>query len=274
MSYKADFLSLTAIAVNLLLFAIGLSLPIGYGSIIYVLLGSTLVFMVYHVNHNHMHQAIFQNDKANYIVNSLMSLAILNPVTLFYYPHLSNHHPNYCNDQDWTGTHHAGNRMGLIRVFRYNISVFLHFFKNGYFISRSKLPTTRKISLGWELLTLATFVAVALTYVPLSTFLVHVFLPAFLGLQGMIFMNFFVHDGCEPDVRAKSCRNFTSFRANFLTFNNGYHLAHHETPHLHWSLLPATHQEKYTPKLDKKFIHDSSSKHFVRHYVIGRPFEL
>ncbi len=273
MNYKSDLLSLVTILLNLTLYAVGLILPFGISGIFYILLTSILVFMVFHVNHNHIHNPIFKNEGLNFLINSMMSIAILNPVTLFYFAHLSNHHPNYCNDQDWTGRHHAGHRMGLLRVFRYNISVFLNFLKNGFFISRSKLPISRKKSLVCEILTLSVFISMLLYLVPLATFLLYILLPSFLGLQGMIFMNFFVHDGCLPEIREKSCRNFTSTRANFLTFNNGFHLAHHEWPQLHWSLLPSVHQKKYAQTIEPEYIHSSSLEHFIKYYVIGRKFE-
>lgn len=273
MIYTADRLSVLTILLGLALHGIGLTLPLSYWSFPFILASSIVIFMVYHVNHNHMHQPIFKSETSNHVINGLMSIVALNPVTLFYYSHLSNHHPNYCNDQDWTGSHHAGTRMGLIRIVRYNTSVFFHFFRNGYFIRQSKLSSSRKKSLVIELFFSLLFISISLSYFPIRSFLIHIFLPSLLGLQGMIFMNFFVHDGCDPKVRAKSCRNFTSWGANFLTFNNGYHLAHHDAPATHWSLLPELHRNKYTEPSGTYYTHSSSLQHFTNHYILARSFE-
>ena len=43
---------------------------------------------------------------------------------------------------------------------------------------------------------------------------------------------------------------FTGTLTNFFLLNNGYHLAHHFRPYIHWSLLPEMHKKYVAPRLE------------------------
>ncbi len=63
------------------------------------------------------------------------------------------------------------------------------------------------------------------------------------GLWGLTFINFIQHVHCDPWSEYDHSRNFVSKVGNFLVFNNGFHTAHHMSPGIHWSALPAAHAE-------------------------------
>ncbi len=251
----------------------GLHLHAGVWSLPFILLSSTLVFMAFHVNHNHMHLNIFNWMPFNWIVNGWLSIAIAWPVSGHYVPHLVNHHPNYCNDLDWTGHHLAGDTRGPYRILHYNTLVLWSFIKTGRAFTYKNMPRFRKISTLFEFTFLAAFLSYAFSISSLSSFLLHFFLPTAIGLQGMIFMNFFVHDGCDPESRLNSCRSFISFVPNLLTVNNGFHLVHHEFPAEHWSRLPRIHAEHYANVIEPRYVHSSAGRHFYLHYVLGKSFD-
>ena len=74
--------------------------------------------------------------------------------------------------------------------------------------------------------------------------------PTQYAVWGITTVNFLQHDGCDNDHPVNHSRNFMGKVFNWFTLNNGFHGIHHETPGLHWSLLPAEHQKRVAP-----FIH-------------------
>jgi fatty acid desaturase len=50
------------------------------------------------------------------------------------------------------------------------------------------------------------------------------------------------HAGLDADEPLAASYNITHKWYNILTGNVGYHTAHHLSPHLHWSKLPAFHR--------------------------------
>ncbi len=69
-------------------------------------------------------------------------------------------------------------------------------------------------------------------------------LPHLYAAWGIISMNYLQHDGCDENHPYNHSRNFVGKLVNWWTFNNGYHGIHHETPGLHWSLLPEAHARR------------------------------
>jgi fatty acid desaturase len=76
-----------------------------------------------------------------------------------------------------------------------------------------------------------------------------VVIPQLLANLGIVGINFFWHDGCDPNHPVNHSRNFVGPLLNYLTLNNGYHGMHHAEPGLHWSLLPKAHAERIRPGL-------------------------
>jgi fatty acid desaturase len=76
-----------------------------------------------------------------------------------------------------------------------------------------------------------------------------VFLPHVLANWGIVSVNYLQHDGCDETHPVNHSRNFVGRLFNYFTFNNGFHGAHHLTPGLHWSLLPAYHATHFSPTI-------------------------
>jgi hypothetical protein len=56
--------------------------------------------------------------------------------------------------------------------------------------------------------------------------------------------------------------------ANFLSFNSGFHAAHHEFPELHWSQLREFHN-LLAPEIDPRLIQHNMLRNFIEQYVLG-----
>lgn len=92
-------------------------------------------------------------------------------------------------------------------------------------------------------------VKVALLIINWKCAVLFMLIPHQYAAWGIVGTNYFQHDGCDENHPYNHSRNFTGGILNFMLFNNGYHGAHHLKPNLHWSLLPAYHNEKIVPHI-------------------------
>jgi beta-carotene hydroxylase len=65
--------------------------------------------------------------------------------------------------------------------------------------------------------------------------------PWTVMLFGMANSNYDQHRGCKMTNAYDAANNFLGFYYTKLSFNVGYHVAHHLKPSLHWSRLPQCH---------------------------------
>jgi fatty acid desaturase len=66
--------------------------------------------------------------------------------------------------------------------------------------------------------------------------------PMVLALVNVARLGYEQHAGLEADDHLAASRNIESRLYNVLTFNSGYHTAHHLEPAVHWSRLPELHR--------------------------------
>ncbi len=263
--HRSDLRSLTFVICNLALVVWGLFLPIGIISCAFVPLLVLAAYITFNVNHNHSHLGVFRSPQLNIFFNVILTLCTGVPVSTIYYPHIVNHHPNVCNEKDWGGAHIAGNRKGLWRMIMYTVQaqmVQMNLRPRSLFTGLTK---ERQISLVCEILGLAIYFLFAVTF-NWKTYLVHNILPWVLSSNLLFFMNFFLHDGCDPHSKWNHSKTFSSKFSNYFFLNGGYHLAHHEQPKLHWSELPKYHADKTQGKAPTHE-HSSILIHFVKLYL-------
>jgi fatty acid desaturase len=94
-----------------------------------------------------------------------------------------------------------------------------------------------------------------------------VVLPHLFAVYGITTINLFQHDGCDEKDPLNHSRNFVGKLLNWLTFNNGFHSVHHDTPTLHWSLLPEEHAKRYAGRLSANLEQRSLFVYLVRTYL-------
>jgi fatty acid desaturase len=99
--------------------------------------------------------------------------------------------------------------------------------------------------------------------------LVFVLLPHLWALYGITTANLLQHDGCDEDHPLNHSRNFVGRLFNWLTFNNGFHGAHHDQPSLHWSLLPAEHRARFQGRVAPSLEQRSVVLYFLRTFVFS-----
>lgn len=266
MRYKSDIRTLITVLITTFLLAANFYFPINLISWIWIFPVSFLMFINLQINHNVMHVPIFKNEFLNICFNILISLNTAFPVTLLLYPHIVNHHPNSCNEKDWAGYLLVKNDTGLKRVFKYVILANLSTTMKRPVNIFQGLNLSRKISLSLEALTVIFIFTFGLKF-HAADFLLFYFIPSVLAMNTLVFMNFYLHDGCNYNSENFNSKTFTGPWKSFLLFNNGYHQAHHINPKMHWSELPDFWHNKLHFPDKERYQFNSFFKHFKHIYL-------
>jgi beta-carotene hydroxylase len=232
------------------------------------------------IAHNHNHSPTFHNRRQNALFSAWMSIWYGVPIFGWIPTHNRNHHKYVNGPGDTTITWRYFHRNSLVSLLSY------------FFISnRFQAPSLRAYvaearskspSLHREIvLQIRTVVAAHVSMLALAILLLGVkqglvlYGVGFVGQVAfawwaMYFINFVQHVDCDPSSRFDHSRNFVGKLSNWLTFNAGYHTAHHARAGLHWSKLPALHNE-LASHIDPRLNETSLLWFTLRTYVLA-PF--
>jgi len=195
------------------------------------------------INHHHQHLNTFRAAWMNRIYDLVLALqAGIAPYGWVLHHNLG-HHLNYLNqpphansdESHWTRV--DGTQMGR---FEYSIHLFLH-----HQVDIIRVGLRHRRYLRYFLLMklpLWGLIGVGLWLRPIETVLVFL-LPASITLFHTVWATYEHHAGCQPSDHHDASRNRINPVYNALTGNLGFHTAHHKRPGVHWSLLPAIHEE-------------------------------
>jgi fatty acid desaturase len=249
--FRADWRSLLVVAV-------AVAIPLVqwfdlYRNPILWVAGVGFAYLTLLVNHNHQHVATFRNPLANRIFEWVMTLTGGLPCTLMVPLHNRNHHRAHNGPDDFMRTALVSRWPAPLRLLVYPFAAAIAYAprKNellGYL--RRQEPR-----IWWRLQSERALLLVALVgfFVvnPRDTFC-YLMLPWGLAQYWGMNANFIQHEGCDADNPLGHTRDYTGKFLNWITFNGGYHLEHHNRPGLHWSKLPAAHQDmraRFNPNL-------------------------
>lgn len=215
-----------------------------------ITLNCVLSFICAIITHNTIHAPIFKKKGLNKLFQVILSFTYGHSVSAYVPGHNFSHHR-------YTQTTKDRIRTDKLR-FKWNfLNQALFFFRHAPMIMADENKFARKMLKEkprwfWQYVFEMSFVfgiKFGLLILDWQRALMILFIPHVYAAWGIVGTNFWQHDGCDENHKYNHSRNFTNPILNFLALNNGYHGAHHEKPNLHWSLLPAYHEEHIAPHL-------------------------
>ncbi len=228
-----------------------------------------LAFMGAVATHNTLHCPVFHSRALNSLWQVALTLTYGHPVCSYVPGHNLSHHRHTETRRDIMRTSKARFRWNLLNLLFFTSSISTTIlgaeFKYLFATWRRRPRWGRQL-----LLESAVFISwmVAAFALDWKKALVFVFIPHMYAAWGIVTMNLLQHDGCDPDSKYNTARNFVGGPLNWWTYNNGFHTVHHMRPGLHWSLAPAAHAKLVAPHIHPNLDQPSMIAYVLRVFVM------
>jgi fatty acid desaturase len=215
-------------------------------------------------NHHHQHTKTFGWTPLNRLLE--LSYAWHTGITtnLWLLHHVFGHHHNYLDqtkdESRWKRK--DGNNMG---TWEYTFSVASTAYYRGFQVGK-RFPKHLRTHLIYTVVAFSVVAALTVAN-PLQGFMLFI-LPMLTGLLVTAWATHDHHAGLEEkEDHFKASYNNMSTMFNLLTGNLGYHTAHHYKQGMHWSKLPALHEE-IKQDIPDELYHSSFWDYFDRSWII------
>ena len=216
-------------------------------------LGLYLGFCAGMLSHNHNHCPTFHSRRANAAFAAWLSFFYGYPLFAWAPTHNANHHKLVNRPGDNTITWRITRRHTAWAAWTYAfvslnaqaepVQAFVRKARRDNPALWRQIVVQYVVVLGGHLAILAIAMLLHGPGLGASVYACACLLPAVFAMWSTQFLGYLQHVDCDPWSPYNHSRNFVSKVSNWLTFNNGLHTAHHETPGAHWSTLPARHQQ-------------------------------
>lgn len=224
---------LVQVAAYLFVDSLWLAIPL---AVLFLTLGSMSIA----ISHNHCHCETFKSPLLNRIYE--VSLYLQSGVSPYAWVlhHVVGHHYNYLQQEKdpspWKRPH-DGSTMGRWEyVWKNSLAMYPEVIK----IAKNFPDLQRKF---WKMFVISNIVlAMLIVFNPVNALIFFVLPMAFMVLN-LLDATYPHHSGLSVEDEYLASRNNMHWLFNIFTWNLGYHTAHHMFPELHWSLLPAKHDE-------------------------------
>ncbi len=209
-------------------------------SIVYM---ATIHFSVGAATHNQQHHNIFHSYSLNRIFELLMGMQTRAWPYSWTLHHILGHHPNYINqppeetpdESCWTD--HEGNQMSR---WQYTLYVGLRINHEIWKVGKKHPKVFRK----WVFYRVVALAMIApLAVYDFWSYFVVFWLTSWWTYFGTVYLTYRHHAGLRTKNPFEASYNIMGRFFNILSFNLGYHTAHHYRHAVHWSLLPELHEE-------------------------------
>lgn len=190
-------------------------------------------------NHYQHHVNVFRVKVLNRAYEVILFLQTGTPPFLITLHHNLGHHPHYLEPEKDTlrWQRPDGSPLSLAQALWRN---FAGHFTDTIAIGRRHPKVYRRFKVMAAVC--AVLLAALLWLDPAKALIVFVG-PMLLAVFNVARLGFEQHAGLSLEDHLGASRNIESRLYNLVTFNSGYHTAHHLKPGLHWSRLPELHRE-------------------------------
>lgn len=191
------------------------------------------------VVHNQSHVGMFKRRSLNRIVELLMFLQTGMYTSKFALHHNHGHHRHYRNPKLDPSTWVKADGAAMSRL----AYIAHYFFTYNYHVVRIGLKH-RHLLLQCALQVVSTYaVLAALIYANPVSAAIFFIAPIVIVWLNFIHLTYDDHIDLFSDDPYAASHTKTNRWLNLVFFNNGYHLAHHLRPGLHWTKLPEFHRQ-------------------------------
>lgn len=191
-------------------------------------------------NHNHQHHNTFKQPFLNRLVEIIFGMHTGICGYAWVLHHNVGHHVNYLDQSKDESAWLNKNGQRMMRL-RYSLEIFITSYYRCFMVGL-KHPRILKKFLMMTSITAAIMIALTI-YRPLPA-LIFLWIPSILSLLITADSTYWHHSGLPTENHFEASRNtIDSICFNVLTGNFGYHTAHHYKGGLHWTKLPALHEE-------------------------------
>jgi fatty acid desaturase len=199
------------------------------------------------VLHNHAHLSIFSVRPANALMGWLCHLSAGVPLETYKIHHVMSHH-RYNNrfdasGRDWSSLFgFQGTSLPERPVNKAYYVASFPFIAHGESLLWFLRAPTAKLSRRFVTsMLIVGSMSIFLASLNPTGFLIFFLIPWTVVVFGMGYNNYDHHVRCKMTGEHDSSNNFLNFYYTTLSFNEGYHVAHHLYPRVHWSRLPLYH---------------------------------
>ncbi len=190
-------------------------------------------------NHHHQHVMTFKSPVLNRLLELSYGLHTGMTTHLWVLHHVLGHHVNFLDqtkDQSrWRRDN--GKKMGVVE---YSLVVAATSYYRAFLVGK-RYPKQQRVFLTFSALTFGLVIALTI-YRPIPALFVFI-LPMISTLIYTSWVTYDHHAGLDSKNHFAASYNIMNQWFNYLTGNLGYHTAHHYKQGLHWSKLPALHDE-------------------------------
>jgi fatty acid desaturase len=190
-------------------------------------------------NHYQHHVKVFRSRFLNRVYEVILFFHTGTPPYLITLHHNLGHHPHYLEPEEDTLAWQRpdGSRRSFVECLWRN---FIGHVTQTIEIGRRYPKVYRRFKVMAAVSVLP--LALLLWLNPAKATIIFV-IPMLLAVFNVARLGFNQHAGLSLEDHLAASRNNESRLYNLVTFNSGYHTAHHVKPGLHWSRLPEFHRE-------------------------------
>lgn len=204
-------------------------------------------------NHHHQHTMTFRSAALNRFLELCYAFHTGVTSNLWVLHHVLGHHRHFLDQtRDESRWMRADGK--TMNPLEYTFDVALTSYYRGYQVGK-RYHKAQKVFVVFSLLTLALLLGL-IAYRPLQALFLFV-LPMAISLLFTAWVTYDHHSGLHTDNEFEASYNNTGRFFNVLTGNLGYHTAHHHKQGLHWSKLPALH-EQIKDKIPQRLYREST----------------